>query len=809
MSDSTTSPPPQKRRLAAVVFTDVVGYSARMQRNEATTISGVEADFERMRTLCIENSGEVLNSMGDGLMLCFPSAVHAVSFALKIQGEFAVRRSSSPEALVHRIGVHLGDVISLENGGVAGDGVNIAARLEAKAPPGGICISQTVYDTVNGKVPMQADFIGSETFKNIAQPIAVWHVKLESMIGEKDAGRSKLAPKAPLRPAKRWLISGVSAAMALSIAAGGWLWTQRDASSTRPGSGAVLTVAGGKSIAVLPFTNMSGDKDNAYFADGIQEELLTQLALLSEFKVVSRTSVMDYRDSKKNMRQIGSELGVNSLVEGSVRRAGNQVRVTAQLIEAGSDKHLWAASYDRELKDIFAIQSELATEIARALKVSLSPHDEKQLARKPTENLAAYDLYLRHQELVNSAKGTVRTISTNSERIALLSQAVELDPKFALAWAKLGAEHALAHNFGIDGSSSRLTQARQSIERALVLAPDDIEVQIEEGKFHQYGSKNYARAAQSFEKVLSIAPNNVDARLQLAYVRRSELQWADFAAQLEKVLAVDARNVSALSSYASLLLQFRRFDQALALQQRLITIRPDDIDLQGKYQMIEHSKTGAWDSFDKWRTTLPSGIERTYYRVWTLDVRRATARRDFDGVMRLIGAYPKEVTGGEWATLEVDVERAQLLRVRGDLSRAKDIARKVLAQATDKLRVRPDDLVLLSLSFHSRAILGERESALAEHRRAHTLALASKDLAVADFIDEQLVGLLALLGDREQALRVIARRLKLPGTLAAEYRDDRMLLSLSDDPAFKAIVNDPANNAPLAFDLGRSPTSVK
>ena len=387
MSNLTPSPPPEKRRLAAVVFTDVVGYSARMQRDEASTISGVEADLDRMRKLCIEYGGEVLNSMGDGLMLCFPSAVKAVSFALKVQGEFAARKSSAPQALEHRIGVHLGDVISLENGSVAGDGVNIASRLEAKAPPGGSCMSQTVYDTVNGKVPMQASFVGPQNLKNIAQPIPVWHVRPESGAGATDIRASKFAPPAPQRHAKRWLLSALSVVLVVSVAAGGWLWSRRDASLTPPVAKAGPALADSKSIAVLPFTNMSDNKDNAYFADGMQEELLTQLALLSELKVVSRTSVMDYRDTKKNIRQIGTELGVRTLVEGSVRRAGNSVRVAVQLIDTGSDKHLWAKSYDRELKDVFAIQSELATEIVRALKVSLSPHDQARLAGSQLKTL--------------------------------------------------------------------------------------------------------------------------------------------------------------------------------------------------------------------------------------------------------------------------------------------------------------------------------------------------------------------------------------------------------------------------------------
>jgi len=798
MSDSTPPVPLNRPKLAAVVFTDVVGYSTWMQRDEAAAIALVQADFERMRALCTQHGGELLNTMGDGMMLCFPSAVQAVSFALQLQDEFGARKAALPpeQALEHRVGVHLGDVFRLEGGSVAGDGVNIAARLEAKAPVGGICISQTVYDTVKGKVPMRASFLGPQSFKNIAEPIAIWQVMPESTAGAAAAKPSARGPHA-----KRWLFSALAAGLVLAVGLGGWLWSRRDAPVTQPASKTNIALADGKSIAVLPFTNMSDDKGNAYFADGMHEELLTQLALVGELKVVSRTSVMDYRDSKKNMRQIGTELGVNSLVEGSVRRAGNQVRVTAQLIDAGSDKHLWAASYDRELKDIFAIQSELATEIARALKVTLSPHDQARLARKPTENLAAYDLFLRHQELFNRSLGTYRIVASVKERIALLSQAVELDPKFALAWAKLGAEHAFAYDFLIDHSPSRLTQATQAIERALALAPDDVEVQIEEGKFHRYGGNDYARAAQSFENVLQIAPNNVDARMHLAFVRYRELRWADFAAHLEKVLTIDPRNVGALNAYANHLLDFRHYDGALEVQQKLLNIRPDDVDLQGRYQRIEHYKSGNWDAFDKWRSTLPPGTERTSGRVWRLDVERAAARRDFDAVMRLIDAAPKEMLNLEWDKLWWSLERAMVLLAIGDRPRAMATARTVLGQVADKLRGRPDDRYLLELSFVSRAILGEREAALAEHRRSHTLALASKDLSRADNIYREVLGLRALLGDREQALQELSRQLKLPRSVASDYRVSLQLFSLWDDPAFKAIVNDPANNAPLPFNV--------
>jgi len=756
-----------KQRLAAILAADVAGYSRLMAADDRATVAALDAARKAFRTQIESNQGRVIDMAGDSVLAVFETATGAVTAALSIQKELNLTGENSPEdrRMRFRIGVHLGDVIEKADGTVYGDGVNIAARLEGLAEPGGITVSDSVRNAVRGKVNATFEDRGENTVKNIAEPVRAYAVRAGSGAGVKPV----------------------------------------------PAAGNMgLPLPDKLAIAVLPFTNMSENKDNAFFADGMHEELLTQLALLGEMKVVSRTSVMEYRDSTKHIRQIAAELGVRSLVEGSVRRAGNRVRVTAQLIDAASDTHAWGRSFDRDLTDVFAIQSELATEIARALKVSLTPSDQARLAKKPTENLAAYDLLLRHQELVNRFKGTFRSISAVNERIAPLSKAVELDPTFALAWARLGAEHARAYDFGIDRSSSRLAQARQAIERAQALAPDDLEVQIEEGTFYQYGANDYTRAAQTLENVLRVAPNNVDARLQLAFLRKTELNWAEYAADLEKVLAIDARNVGALAAYADLLRDFRHYDRALAVQQQLINIRPDDLDLQARYQQIEHSKSDSWDSFDKWRPTLPPSAERTLLRVWILDLDRVIARRDLDGASRLCDAVPQEfLQAEEWGKLFASEMRALVFLAMGERPRAMDTARTVLGQATAKLRSRPDDRGLLWLSYYSRAILGEREAALAEHRRAHTLALASKNLLRAKDVYRDLAGLHALLGDREQALREISRQLMLPEPWAFYYRMDPAFCSLWDDPKFLAIVNDPANNAPLPFDLGRSAAIVK
>ena len=791
--------PRERARLAAVVFTDVVGYSAAMQRDEAATIAGVERDFARMREACVQQGGEVLNTMGDGMMLCFGSAVDAVKFALQIQEEFGQRNAAEGgRGLEHRVGIHLGDVFRVAGGHVAGDGVNIAARLESKAPVGGVCVSQTVYDTVKGKVAMRADFAGPQSFKNIAEPINVWHLSPERAAGPAPLMKLKPAPPAAIAGSRRRLIAGVSALVA--VAAGGSYWWKngRERSNAPIAGGGV----GDRSIAVLPFTNMSSDKDATYFADGIHEDLLTQLALLGELKVVSRTSVMEYRNTAKNMRQIARELGVATLVEGSVRRAGNQVRVTAQLIDAATDKHLWASNYDRELKDIFAVQSELAGAIASALRVSLTPPEQMRLASKPTENLEAYDLFLRHQEMSNSAVGGLRMVSSAPARVALLMKAVGLDPKFALAWARLATEHARLFGTGFDPSPARKALAERSMERALAVAPQDLQVKIEEGKFQLLARADHARAIQAYTEVLNQAPNNIPSLAGLGEVHTQLGQAAQAVTVLERALAVDARNGGALARLAGIYVRYRHFDRGLALRRQLMEIRPEDIDLQAFYRLFEYWATGRWDAFDAWRATLPKGIEYKSARLRNTDADRAIARRDFAEVRRL-----SDVKSEDWMVqspfdqLEKDWMRTLVSYAAGERPKALAEAKVLLPKYERQMSETPEEDSLFHQKARLHAMLGQRDEAMKAHASAVAAAEKRGDQFQNAHARSQVIAVHALLGEREQALDELKKRLRQPGAYIHDLRLDLTLSPLWGVPAFEAIVEDPASNAPLPLTL--------
>lgn len=798
-----------KHRLTAILAADVAGYSRLMAADERATVAALDAARAVFRKQIESSQGRVVDMAGDSVLAVFETAVGATSAAIAIQSELdAVSRDLAEDRrLRFRIGVHLGDVIEKNDGTIYGDGVNIAARLQTKARPGEICLSQTVYDTVRGKLAMQSRPLGPETFKNIAQPISVWLVMPQGQsepTSPKAIALTRVAPQA-----KRWLVGLVSALLALAAGASGWYWARQDAGTRVPGTQA--PAAGSKSIAVLPFTNMSEDKGTAYFADGVHEDLLTQLALLGDLRVVSRTSVMEYRDTKKNMRQIGAELGVGLLIEGAIRRAGNQVRVTAQLIDAHSDKHLWAKSYDRELKDIFAIQSELAIEIAKALKISLAPQEQTRLAKKPTDNLEAYDLFLRHHDLVNQSAGSIRTVSSVKDRIALLSKAVELDPKFALAWARLAAEHARAFDYAVDKTPTRLNKAREAMERAQALAPEDPLVKIEEGAYYHYALNDQTRAAKAFEGVLKSVPHNVEALIGLADVRLRQLQWGERVALLERALAVDPRNPNTLTRLSNQYLGFRQFGRAVALLQQLIDIRPEDQDLRAKLHLTEYWRTGSWDAYDRWRSTIPKGAESESARVRNVDADRAIARRDFAEVLRLIDVDSVDVRSliDSRDSAFKGTLRALTLRAKGEPSRASETARAALHLLDSELQKTPTDISMLEDKARSHALLGEREMAFSALARAVAAAKNEGGTRYAELIQRASLELHALLGDRKETLAELSRQLKLPESQANDFRVSLSLASLWNDSQFHAIVNDPANNAPLPFETKYAPTPEK
>ena len=548
MSDSS---PERKRQLAAVVFTDVVGYSARMQRDEETTISSVEADLEKMRALCMANAGTVCNSMGDGLMIYFASAVKAMEFALAAQREFARRNASSQAPLEHRIGIHLGDIVALENGAIAGDGVNIASRLEAKAPPGGICISQAIYDTVVGKVPMRAAFAGAMELKNIAQPIPAWNVWPEGVnppiaaISPRATGNGMPLRRGPTRT-QSWL------AAILCVATIGtslfFYWRhQRSASSGQTAAElkGAETAAGPLSIVVLPFSNLSGDADQAYFADGLTASVTADLSRIRDAFVVNTATAFTYKDKVIGAQQVGKEVGTRFVLQGSVQRSGTSIRINAQLADTVSNAQLWSETFEGDQSDLFALQDQVTARIGNSIGreiVILAGRDAE--TRKSNPKVA--DLMLRIRALTLKS---VQSIRTFQEVEALCREIIALEPDHAGALGYLAASLSLqAGNFGeqmdMEERNRKFEEGRKIAERVKVLDPDNSNAYMAFA-LYAVNHQDYDGYRRAVETSVTLNPKFPGAYLNLSGARLRGGDGKKAIEALEQALTLDPRNPNA------------------------------------------------------------------------------------------------------------------------------------------------------------------------------------------------------------------------------------------------------------------------
>jgi TolB-like protein/class 3 adenylate cyclase len=426
-----------KRKLTAILSADVEGYSRLMGFDEESTIRTLTNYRSAMTTLIQQHRGRVVDAPGDNLLAEFASVVDAVNCAVEIQREFAERNAELPDErkMLFRIGINLGDVVDEEDR-IYGDGVNITARLENLAEAGGICISGTAYDQVETKLDLEYEYIGEQEVKNIAKPVRVYRVLSYPGAAAHRVIRAKKAMGRKIRKA------ALALAAVLVIAVGAIvIWNIYLRSSTPPIEVAsvekmAFPLPDKPSIAVLPFDNMSADAKQEYFSDGITDDLITDLSKISGLFVIARNSVFTYKSKPVKIRQIAEELGVRYVLEGSVRRAGDQVRINAQLIDATSGGHLWAERYDGKMENVFALQDRITHKIVSALEVKLTAGEEKQIARKETDSTEAYEAFLQ-----GWAYYWQDTRDDLIQAILYLEKAVKLDPNYSRAYAALAASY--------------------------------------------------------------------------------------------------------------------------------------------------------------------------------------------------------------------------------------------------------------------------------------------------------------------------------------------------------------------------------
>jgi len=492
-----------ERKLAAILSADVKGYSRLMGDDEVATVRTITDYRESISSTVARHGGRVVDAPGDNVLAEFPSVVDAVQCAVEIQRELRSRNAALPVSrrMQFRIGINLGDVI-VEAQRLYGDGVNIAARVEGLAEAGGICLSGTAYDQVEGKLPLGYDFLGEHTVKNIARPVRVYRLRLEP-------GASPV-PSLGGRRADRRLVLSVVGVFVILMLLGAGAWAGRRWLRTPAFSG--LALPDKPSVAVLPFTNLSRDPAQEYFSDGVTEDLITGLSKLSGLFVIARNSVFTYKGKAVKVSDVGRDLGVRYVLEGGVQRAGSRVRITAQLVDATTGYHIWAERYDREVRDIFTLQDEVTQQIVRALEVRLTEDEQGRMSQVPTGHPEAYDLVLRGED---ERRRTTREANAQSRR--LFVKALDLDPEYARAYMGLGWAHLQSWQFLWSTDPESLERARQLAERAIALDDTLADCHSLLGQIYLW-KKEHDRAIAQAERAVALAPNDADAYETLAEI---------------------------------------------------------------------------------------------------------------------------------------------------------------------------------------------------------------------------------------------------------------------------------------------------
>jgi adenylate cyclase len=441
-----------ERRLSAILAADIAGYSALMAADEARTVRDLKGHQAVVLPMIGEFAGRIIDTAGDGILAEFPSVLNAVECALAIQSKMAERNAAiEPERRMQfRLGINIGDVVH-DGARIYGDGINVAARLESIAEAGGICISGKVYEEINGRIDLACQDIGEQQLKNIARPVRAYRVRLDGIAPTADP-----APALPTKP----------------------------------------------SIAVLPFLNMSGDPEQEFFADGITEDLITDLSKASGLFVIARNSSFAYKGRSVKVQEIGRDLGVRFVLEGSVRKAGNRVRITAQLIEAGNGGHLWAERFDRDLTDIFSTQDEVVEKIVGALAVTFTRGEQQRLHRRGTASVEAYEAWLRARALLT--RGTRESVA---QAKAMYRRAIEIDGNFPAPHAGLALAGISDYSSGWAADPAReLDEAETWARRALELNDQDPVGHMALGNVLLW-RRNHERAITEFRRMIELDPN--------------------------------------------------------------------------------------------------------------------------------------------------------------------------------------------------------------------------------------------------------------------------------------------------------------
>ncbi|MBW1868418.1 MAG: tetratricopeptide repeat protein [Deltaproteobacteria bacterium] len=564
------------RKLRAILSADVQGYSRLMGDDEVATVKTITEYRETLSSLIAQYHGRVVDSPGDNVLAEFGSVVDAVQCAVEIQNILKAKNEDLPEnrRMIFRIGVNLGDVIQ-EGDRIYGDGVNIAARIESLADGGGICISGTAYDHIENKLALGYNFIGEHSVKNIAKPVRVYKVPMDPKdVGKKRAGKSW----------KKIAIAAVGLLILAGAATAIWNFYPRlapapteVASKKAPAPGSPdetpPPVSEEPSIAVLPFANISGDPKEDYLSDGITEQIITALSKTPRMLVIARNSVFTYKGKPVMVQQVSDELDVRYVLEGSVQKSGDKLRITAQLIDAKTGNHLWSERYDRELRDIFSLQDEITVKVITALQVKLTEGEQARIYGRGTNNLDAYFKVLEGRE-----QSSRFNKEGNAMARLLFEQAIALDPNYAMAYWRLSATHLADLILGSTKSpKGSLKQAEELVQKALALNGALAEAHALLGRVY-LAKRQYEQAIAEGERAIAINPNSPIAQYALAFSLTRVGKYEEAIALYKKAMRSDPiPSTSLLTMLGNAYILAGRYEDGISTLKKVLRRSPNNL----------------------------------------------------------------------------------------------------------------------------------------------------------------------------------------------------------------------------------------
>jgi TolB-like protein/class 3 adenylate cyclase/Tfp pilus assembly protein PilF len=780
--------------IAHVLFIDIVGYSKLSINDQHAAIEElnriVRASEQFQRA---EAAGRLLRlPTGDGMALVFYTSPEApTQCAVEIS-----RVLKKHPGLQVRMGIHSGPVSGVvdvnERANLTGTGINVAKRVMDCGDAGHILLSKRVAEDLEGYEQWRPSLhdLGSCEVKHGTR-ISVVNLYNAQFGNARVPLKFEMAQKRRAR--LRWAAMTAALLTIAAIVAGIVMFSRYWGRST--------LAAPEKSIAVLPFENRSEDKANAYFADGIQDEILTRLSKIADLKVISRTSTQHYKSAPGNLREIAKQLGVAHVVEGSVQKSGDAVRVNVQLIKAANDSHLWADTFDRKLTDIFSVESEVAKAIADQLRVHVSGQEKQAIAAKPTDNLEAYDAYLRGLAY-NLKTATTPANSLGAQKY--LREAVRLDPKFALAWALLSYVDARGYlQLTLQPTAALREEARQAAETALTLEPDLGEALMAKGYYYYACLKDYDTAVRYLERAREVLPNSSRIPESLAYLERRRNQWDQSESYFNEAERLDPRNVSLLTQHAQSYICLRRFDEALRKLDEVLDIIPDDLDTLVLKAVIAQAE-GDLPRAAALLTPLhpnadnPGAFETQVYQA-------ILERQPAPVIPRLkeILAKPDPALG--YLNGEQRFWLGWTQEIAGDHAAAQESWRQARSELEFFLKEQPENFILIGDLALTNMALGDKAVALALAERAMAVIPIKKDAFHGPIPIEILARVAAQVGEPDRAIAALQTLLSIPhsGPLASNapltpalLRLDPMFDPLRNDPRFeKLVTSSPPNDA--------------